>query len=181
MYRTVSDGEGTMVVIPAYGTKVCPRCGAGLFADMDVCYECLNEFAPERDGVSQSLDAREGELVPAEAYEDLAQERTDGCDAALYVHVSTKELDMSAPLPARGLLVGRGSACDIMLHAEQVSRRHVRIEPEEGGALARDLDATNPARLGGRPIAGSMHLAVGDELEVCGATIRLELAASSVS
>lgn len=32
-----------------YATKVCPRCGEELFADMHVCYGCLYEFPPGRD------------------------------------------------------------------------------------------------------------------------------------
>jgi hypothetical protein len=32
-----------------YATKVCPRCGEELFADMRVCYGCLYEFPPARD------------------------------------------------------------------------------------------------------------------------------------
>lgn len=32
-----------------YATKVCPRCGEELFADMCVCYGCLYEFPPARD------------------------------------------------------------------------------------------------------------------------------------
>ena len=32
-----------------YATKVCPRCGEELFADMRVCYGCLYEFPPGRD------------------------------------------------------------------------------------------------------------------------------------
>ena len=29
-------------------TKVCPRCGELLFADMDVCYGCLYDFTRKR-------------------------------------------------------------------------------------------------------------------------------------
>lgn len=32
-----------------YATKVCPRCGEELFADMRVCYGCLYEFPSARD------------------------------------------------------------------------------------------------------------------------------------
>lgn len=31
------------------GLKTCPRCGAKLFADMDVCYGCLYDFTSEHD------------------------------------------------------------------------------------------------------------------------------------
>ena len=28
-----------------YETKICPRCGAKLYADMNVCYGCLYDFS----------------------------------------------------------------------------------------------------------------------------------------
>ena len=34
----------------AEATKVCPRCGARLFADMDVCYGCLYDFSRHEMG-----------------------------------------------------------------------------------------------------------------------------------
>ncbi len=47
VFAGTSDGEKQQA------TKVCPRCGEVLFADMDVCYGCLYDFA--RD----ARDARE--------------------------------------------------------------------------------------------------------------------------
>ena len=41
--RTSMSGE------EAGGLKTCPRCGAKLFADMDVCYGCLYDFATEHE------------------------------------------------------------------------------------------------------------------------------------
>ncbi len=47
-----------------YATKVCPRCGEQLFADMHVCYGCLYEFPAKGDAaMAASADA----LEPKEA------------------------------------------------------------------------------------------------------------------
>lgn len=40
-----------------YATKVCPRCGEELFADMRVCYGCLYEFPPARDVTAPASSA----------------------------------------------------------------------------------------------------------------------------
>lgn len=50
-------------------TKVCPSCGATLFADMNICYGCLYDFTktyePPQIGVADE--------VPVEVYEQLPQ------------------------------------------------------------------------------------------------------------
>ena len=174
MYKTMRDGEGTMLVIPSYGTKVCPRCGAGMFGDMNVCYDCLYRFGDDEEEAVPHMpcDWDDGP-VPEEAYEGLAIEEAESSVAPLHLHVSTAALDVSVPLPPQGLLVGRGSSCDIRLHANAVSRRHVRIEPEGEGAIVTDQGATNLAKLHDKTISGSAHMSIGDELKVCGATMRL--------
>lgn len=35
--------------------RVCPRCGASLFADMDVCYGCLYDFSRSHGGVGDGM------------------------------------------------------------------------------------------------------------------------------
>lgn len=35
-------------IMPGPGTKRCPRCGAVLFDDMEVCYACLYDFSKDR-------------------------------------------------------------------------------------------------------------------------------------
>ena len=42
------------------GLKTCPRCGARLFADMDVCYGCLYDFSKEPSGMGGRLDGGSG-------------------------------------------------------------------------------------------------------------------------
>ena len=41
-----------------YATKLCPRCGARLYGDMDVCYDCLYDFT--RGGASRASAAAPG-------------------------------------------------------------------------------------------------------------------------
>ncbi|WP_028263314.1 hypothetical protein [Atopobium fossor] len=54
-------------------TKVCPSCGATLFADMDICYGCLYDFTktyePPQIGVADE--------VPLDVYEQLSQSQID--------------------------------------------------------------------------------------------------------
>lgn len=50
------------------GTKVCPRCGASLFSDMDVCYGCLYDFTKDHAGESSRwYFGTEGAKGPAPA------------------------------------------------------------------------------------------------------------------
>ena len=55
------DGHG---VKERTRTKVCPRCGARLFEDMSVCYECLYDFdrVPQPLGLP-TLDEPDGPLL----------------------------------------------------------------------------------------------------------------------
>ncbi len=45
-------GSGRKAVLDRDGVKVCPRCGAKTFADMDVCYGCLYDFTTGEGEVS---------------------------------------------------------------------------------------------------------------------------------
>lgn len=169
MYEEVYDGNELMVMVPAYGTKVCPQCGEGVFDDMDVCYGCLHEFSSEADVGT----VEDGDLVPTEAYVAAMPEQGVPPTPPCLVRISSPSMDVTVPLPPDGLLMGRGSSCDVVLHARSVSRRHVRLEPGEGGVLATDQGAANPARLNGRPLGGSVTLGDGDRLDVCGVTVTI--------
>lgn len=135
-----------------YETKTCPRCGQTLFADMDVCFECLFDFTEDERS------------VPVEVYEEAAS------DAVRGLRIVSEELEVMVPLPARGLVVGRGSASDVVLHDPSVSRAHVRIEPAPDGeqVLVRDLGAQNKATIGTRRVEGECTLDPGETLLVCG-------------
>lgn len=47
--KAASDTSQGATLAPAVGhertMRICPRCAATLFADMDVCYECLYDFS----------------------------------------------------------------------------------------------------------------------------------------
>lgn len=55
-----------------YATKVCPRCGEELFADMRVCYGCLYEFPPARDVTAPASSTVPKTEESASAAEDPA-------------------------------------------------------------------------------------------------------------
>lgn len=137
-------------------TKECPRCGRTVFADMDVCYECLFEFT-ESD-----------EQVPLEVY---AVEDPDA--QAISLCVSTSSVSLTIPVPKEGLILGRGSGCDVVLHTPAVSRRHVQVLPYEDGVLVKNLGARNPATVGEQEVRNSTRMRKGDVLSVCGSTFTL--------
>lgn len=181
-------------------TKVCPRCGEELFADMDRCYGCLYDFSLEEPPVRSAsvhdpletveLDEIDEDLVIAPRHRKgrapstddtiveplvglgapaMPDEAGEGPEGA-YVLVRSPGIEVRLPLPARGLCVGRGEANDVILRSRSVSRSHVRLTPVKGGVVAQDLGATNPATVQGVALEGSMTLAVGDEVVVCGTT-----------
>ncbi len=175
-------------------TKACPRCGALLFADMDICYECLYEY--ERDGGADEADnvGDEASSAPsAESVREHADERwveeevpleayPEQVDAGLetqlpsgwVLRMSTDLVDASVVVPDRGLIIGRGQTCDVVLHARSVSRQHVRIEPDGEGICVYDLGARNPPLLNGKRLEGEKRMSAGDSLSVCGATFVLD-------
>jgi len=51
------------------GTKICPRCGEVLFADMDVCYGCLYDFARDERTRAKGEGQRQGLAAPAPSAE----------------------------------------------------------------------------------------------------------------
>ena len=178
-------------------TKVCPRCGERLFADMEVCYGCLYDFTrkkprpllpdpPRIDAEEVSADP----FVPYSGGEDAPlafeypmlpmahEEVPPGPDetavlssASLGVLIRTEDVDVCVPLPRHGLVVGRGPDCDVVLHAGTVSRRHVSLVPTVTGAVVEDLGSTNPARALGRLVEGAVPLGVGDSVNVCGSEL----------
>lgn len=55
-------------------------------------------------------------------------------------------------LPRGSNMIGRGSECDVVLDAPDISRRHARITWESGLARVEDLNSTNGTFLNGDPI-----------------------------
>lgn len=146
-----------------YKTRYCPQCGAQMYADMDVCYECMFRFS-------------EHEMrVPDEAYADMetmgeslgrnAGERT--------LRMCTDVVDASILVPQGGMVIGRGLTCDVILHSPAVSRQHVRVEPTKTGLLLRDLGSRNRTLVGDKGVEDSAHIVPGESFSVCDTTFTL--------
>lgn len=59
----------------------------------------------------------------------------------------------SVSVPACGLLVGRGSSCDLSLEDPDISRRHLLIVPMAGFPWAIDQGSSNGTTLDGAPLS----------------------------
>ncbi len=68
-------------------------------------------------------------------------------------------------VPALGLLIGRDAACDVVVVAADVSRRHARIAPTGNGYEVLDSSA-NGVLLNGARVQGHVSLAKGDMLRI---------------
>jgi hypothetical protein len=71
------------------------------------------------------------------------------------------------------LLIGRSSACDIVLTDPSVSRRHVRLVYRDGKWVVHDLHSTNGTMLNGEPI-GRSELRPGDRLDLGDAHLHVD-------
>lgn len=93
----------------------------------------------------------------------------------LCLRVQTEGADVLVPVTDAGITVGRDPANDVVLHASEVSRYHLRVARGEGGVRVIDLGATNPALHDGMPLEGEVALVPGDAVDVCGARLALVL------
>ncbi len=191
-----SQEEASEPVTSEPQTKVCPRCGAELFGDMGICYECLYDFTRPRSAPPTLPEAAEPGVVAAGADEaEEAWDQETDADAfnepsdatmrlepgtygdctldVLSLRIRSSDVDVTLPLGEDPLIVGRSPDCDVVLHSPAVSRRHVCLEPVGDGALVRDLGATNPAMLKGRSVRDGQRLVVGDTFDVCGTLFTL--------
>jgi len=62
-------------------------------------------------------------------------------------------------------VVGRGSECDIVLHDNQVSRRHAEITYRDGSYWIKDLGSTNQTFVNGNAVTEA-QLSIGDTIRV---------------
>lgn len=70
------------------------------------------------------------------------------------------------PVGPGGIRIGRDpDTCRIVLAESTVSRQHAAVEPGNGGVVVRNLSATNPTYVNGRPIQEAT-LAPGDEVRI---------------
>jgi DNA-binding winged helix-turn-helix (wHTH) protein len=70
------------------------------------------------------------------------------------------------PLNKPVLTIGRGEECDIVLPDRQVSRSHVRVLHDAQGYALEDLGSKNGTYVNGLPVAGTVRLQDGDEIQV---------------
>ena len=158
----------------ALATKTCPRCGAELYADMNVCYDCLYDFS--RDSSRRSLSAlptitespRDDATDPSAAPAAGA-----GRERAVGVLLRTASLDCWVGVPSEGASVGRDPDNDVVLHSPAVSDHHLRLVPTPDGMEVHDLGSANPARFRGRDVRGLVIAPYGDSVEVCGCVLTM--------
>ena len=70
------------------------------------------------------------------------------------------------------LLIGRSSACQLVLGDDTVSRRHAELRTEDGRWLLRDLGSSNGTWVNGRRVIEA-EVRPGDLVQLGGAEIRL--------
>ena len=70
------------------------------------------------------------------------------------------------------LVIGRSSACEIVLGDDTVSRRHAELRYEDGRWLLRDLGSSNGTWVNGRRVVEA-EVRAGDEVYLGGARLKL--------
>lgn len=154
-------------------TKLCPRCGAELYADMGICYGCLYDFSRARESSPPEgmpavpEEPARGDTVDLSAAAELAR----GLPGEIGVLVRTASVDLWSGVPEEGVALGRAADNDVVLHSPAVSAHHLRLVPTPDGMEVCDLDSTNPARYRGREVRGRVVVPYGDSLDVCGCVI----------
>ncbi|MSP62455.1 MAG: FHA domain-containing protein [Myxococcales bacterium] len=69
-------------------------------------------------------------------------------------------------LPNGELTIGRGTECFLRINDELVSRRHARLLVTPNSVFFEDLGSRNGSRVNSSPVAGSLELKIGDEVEI---------------
>ncbi len=89
------------------------------------------------------------------------------------LHLNWRGLEVTIPIPAQGLTLGRASSCDVVLRSAAISRRHVQIVVEDGMVLVADLGSVNQALLDDKPVEVCEPWLPGSVLNLCGAQFSL--------
>jgi hypothetical protein len=140
------------------------------------------DYAVGRMG-SETFEARLDRAFAARSRMDLLRLRADTSPLpAAFVELRRRWSALVAPprpvpmdvrLPApdteRPLLIGRGRACDLVLHDDTVSRRHAELRREGGRWMLRDLGSTNGTwdgawRVAATEVDGGSELRFGEQL-----------------
>ncbi len=72
-----------------------------------------------------------------------------------------RQIELTGPL-----VLGRDSSADVVLDDGQISRRHARVTPSNGGAVVEDLESTNGTFVNHDEVHAPVQLRPGDELLV---------------
>lgn len=64
------------------------------------------------------------------------------------------------------LVIGRAQDAQLVLADPEVSRRHARLETQNGTVFLRDLGSSNGTFLNGRRLTSAIELREGDEVDV---------------
>ena len=146
------------------GVKVCPRCGARLFEDMDVCYGCLYDFRNPGEGFV-SLPDPEGEgrtagstTVPAATNRppkvdaNAAVGRPTASKRALGRELPTGQMPEGSPEDPEGTLAFGETAPRALLRVSSPSIELLLPLPEGGISFGRgpENDVILPARTASR-------------------------------
>lgn len=75
--------------------------------------------------------------------------------------------------PEHELVIGRGTACDIVIGNDSVSRRHALLMPRDGAWILQDLGSTNGSFVNGFRV-GRCSLLPGDDVWLGGVLLRVD-------
>jgi transcriptional regulator with GAF, ATPase, and Fis domain len=81
----------------------------------------------------------------------------------------------------RPTLIGRSSACQIVIQDDRSSRHHAQIDWRNGKWIIRDLGSRNGTAVDGETIQGERELANDSKLQIAGSTYRFTQSLRSVS
>ena len=77
------------------------------------------------------------------------------------------------PLREGETLIGRAPACDLVINAPTLSRRHARVRVADGRVFLRDAGSTHGCTLNGAPVVGERQIVAGDTFYLGGLQVRL--------
>lgn len=134
--------------------------------------DAAGELDEPRSGVDVMPEPAPSSAGDAPPPVDVATEiiDVDAQGGDCYLRLKADEVDADIEVGPQGLLVGRSRGCDVVLRSRSVSRRHVLIRKAPRGLTVEDQGATNPARIDGIPLEGSVTVVPGQTLEICGVT-----------
>jgi pSer/pThr/pTyr-binding forkhead associated (FHA) protein len=72
------------------------------------------------------------------------------------------------------MTIGRERSCELVLADSEVSRRHARLETQDGRVFLRDLESRNGTYLNGRQIDAAIEVRAGDHIDVGATRLTIE-------